>query len=315
MIRRGTPGLLLVALSGALVLTGCGTFQDSDAAAIVDGTALSREDYESFLQVLVDNSDLTQVTEDTATGTVTGEAGRSALTRLVLTTATKEFLDDNGVTITDQERADALAELEVSNPDLEAPERVLDVVVDGSAAQTATARVAAPDAATIEQRYTERPASAGALCARHILVATEAEADAVAAELAAGADFAELAAERSTDQTADAGGVLLADTGGVLSGEGGAECFALTALTGAGPSFIEAVVGAEVGVPTAPVETSLGWHVLLARPYDEIRDSLAALYEAQAGQMLLGGYLAAVDIRIDPRYGRWDPFAMTVVAL
>ena len=55
--------------------------------------------------------------------------------------------------------------------------------------------------------------------------------------------------------------------------------------------------------------------MLLARPYDEISESLTALYEAQAGQMLFGAYLTAVDVHIDPRYGRWDPFAKTVVAL
>lgn len=307
MIRRGTAGLL-VALGGVLALTGCGTFRDSDAAAVVDGTALSREDYESFLQLYVDNSDLTGVTEDTATGTVTGEAGRGPLTQLVTTMATKEFLAANGLSITDEERAEALGELEEGNPVLDAPEEVQHLLVDGQLAAEAVARVAAPDAATIADRYTESPASTGALCARHILVATEAEADAVAAELAAGADFVELAAERSTDPTA-------ADTGGVLAGQDGAECFALTALAPAGPPFVEAAENAEIGVPTAPVQTTLGWHVLLARPYDEISESLGALYEAQPGQMLLGAYLATVDIRIDPRYGRWDPFSKTVVAL
>ena len=31
--------------------------------------------------------------------------------------------------------------------------------------------------------------------------------------------------------------------------------------------------------------------------------------------MLLDGYLTDLDIHIDPRYGRWDPFAKSVVAL
>jgi len=307
VIRRGTAGLL-VALAGGLALTGCGTFEDSDAAAVVGGTALPREDYEQFLQIYVDNSDLTGVTEDTATGTVAGDAGRAPLTELVLTMAAKQFLALNGETITDEERATALADLEEGNPVLEAPKAVQDMLVDGQLAQVATGELTAPDAATLEARYAESPASTGALCARHILVATEAEADAVAAELAAGADFEELAAERSTDPTA-------ADTGGVLAGQDGSDCFALASLTNAGPAFVETAYGAEVGVPTAPVQTSLGWHVLQARPYDEISESLTALYAASPGQMLLDGYLTTVDIHIDPRYGRWDRFAKTVVAL
>ena len=135
--------------------------------------------------------------------------------------ATKEFLAANGETITDEERADALAELEEGNPVLEAPQEVQDMLVDGQLVQAATGRAGGARCGHDRARYTESPASAGALCARHILVATEAEAEAVAAELEAGADFAELAAERSTDPTA-------ADTGGVLAGQDGAECFALT---------------------------------------------------------------------------------------
>ena len=146
---------------------------------MVGGTALPREDYEQFLQIYVDNADLTGVTEDTATGTVAGDAGRAPLTELVLTMATKQFLALNGETITTRSGPTALADLEDGNPVLDAPKEVQDMLVDGQLAQVATAELAAPDAATLEARYTESPASTGALCARHILVATEAEADAV----------------------------------------------------------------------------------------------------------------------------------------
>ena len=50
-------------------------------------------------------------------------------------------------------------------------------------------------------------------------------------------------------------------------------------------------------------------------PYDEIADSLGALYADRAGDLLFFGHLAMADIDVDPRYGRWDPVAFSVVGL
>ncbi|HEX7080223.1 MAG TPA: peptidylprolyl isomerase [Gammaproteobacteria bacterium] len=84
--------------------------------------------------------------------------------------------------------------------------------------------------------------------ARHILVESEDEAKAVIADLQGGADFAELAQERSTDPSADSNG---GDLGWFTSDSMVAP-------------FAAAVSAMEVGTfSSEPVETQFGWHVIL----------------------------------------------------
>jgi peptidyl-prolyl cis-trans isomerase C len=82
--------------------------------------------------------------------------------------------------------------------------------------------------------------------ASHILVETEAEAEALIGELAAGADFAELAAERSIGPSGPNGGQLGWFGAGMMV-----------------PSFEEATFALEVGEVSAPVQTQFGWHVIV----------------------------------------------------
>lgn len=83
--------------------------------------------------------------------------------------------------------------------------------------------------------------------ARHILVATEEEADAVKAELEGGAEFAELARERSVDPSAQQnGGDLGFFSRGMMVGPFEDVAFALT----------------EPGEISEPVQSDFGWHVI-----------------------------------------------------
>lgn len=83
--------------------------------------------------------------------------------------------------------------------------------------------------------------------ARHILVAAEEEADAVKAELEAGADFAELARERSVDPSAQQnGGDLGFFSRGMMVGPFEDAAFALS----------------EPGEISDPVQSDFGWHVI-----------------------------------------------------
>lgn len=82
--------------------------------------------------------------------------------------------------------------------------------------------------------------------ASHILVETQADAEAVIAALAEGADFAQLAQERSIGPSGPNGGELGWFAAGMMV-----------------PSFEEAVFALAVGEVSAPVETQFGWHVIL----------------------------------------------------
>lgn len=81
--------------------------------------------------------------------------------------------------------------------------------------------------------------------ASHILVQTEDEAKALVALLEGGADFAELAKEKSTGPSGPNGGNL--------------GWFARGQMVEA---FQDAVETLEVGAVSAPVETQFGWHVI-----------------------------------------------------
>lgn len=102
--------------------------------------------------------------------------------------------------------------------------------------------------------------------ARHILLETEEEARAVIAGLDGGADFAELAKEKSTGPSGANGGDL--------------GWFSPARMV---PPFAEAVVAAVIGAHSAePVKTDFGWHVILV---EDKRDLELPDYERTAGQI------------------------------
>ncbi len=111
--------------------------------------------------------------------------------------------------------------------------------------------------------------------ARHILMNTEDDAKAVIAELAAGADFAEVAKARSTGPSAGQGGDL-----GYFSREQMV------------PEFAAAAFAMEEGaISSEPVHTSFGWHVILVVDRREsappsFADSVEQVRQELAQQMI-----------------------------
>lgn len=96
------------------------------------------------------------------------------------------------------------------------------------------------------QAFVEETADQEETRARHILLKDESDAKAVIAELDNGADFAELAKEKSIGPSAPQGGDL--------------GYFAPGAMV---PAFQEAADALEVGAYTEePVQTQFGWHVI-----------------------------------------------------
>ncbi len=110
--------------------------------------------------------------------------------------------------------------------------------------------------------------------AAHILVATKEEADKLKADLAAGADFAELAKANSTDTGSGANG-------------GDLGWFGLGMMV---KPFEDAVVAAKVGEVNGPVQSEFGYHLILVKEtrvadkptLDVLRDELAAEVENAA---------------------------------
>jgi peptidyl-prolyl cis-trans isomerase C len=110
--------------------------------------------------------------------------------------------------------------------------------------------------------------------AAHILVATEEEANKLKADLAGGADFAELAKGNSTDTGSGANG-------------GDLGWFGLGAMV---KPFEDAVVAAKVGEVAGPVQSDFGFHLILVKEtrvadkptLDQMRDELATEVENAA---------------------------------
>lgn len=110
--------------------------------------------------------------------------------------------------------------------------------------------------------------------AAHILVETAEEAEKLKAELAGGADFAELAKAHSTDTGSGAAG-------------GDLGWFGLGVMV---QPFEEAVVAAKIGEVTGPVESNFGYHLILVKEtrvaekptLEMMRDELAAEIENAA---------------------------------
>ena len=125
--------------------------------------------------------------------------------------------------------------------------------------------------ASYEVRLTQTPLTQ--YKARHILVATQREAIEIIEELIAGANFSELAKERSSDTSAPSGGDL--------------PWFVPTQMV---QPFSDAVIRLQDGrYTTDPVQTEFGWHVILREgsrdaeppPLDSVRDQIYAGLQTQ----------------------------------
>ena len=115
---------------------------------------------------------------------------------------------------------------------------------------------------SVRARYedlVERLAGEPEIRARHILVETREEAEAVAAKIAGGADFAEQAKESSIGPTGPNGGDL-----GFFGRE------AMVA------EFAEAAFALDAGEVSGPVETQFGWHIIKV---EETRSREAPAFE------------------------------------
>ncbi len=115
--------------------------------------------------------------------------------------------------------------------------------------------------------------------ASHILVETEEEADALITALNDGADFAELAKEKSTGPSGPNGGEL--------------GWFGLGMMV---PPFEEAVVAMEVGEISGTVQTQFGWHVLIL---NDKRDVPPPALETVIGDITQTLQQDAIEAKID----------------
>jgi len=139
------------------------------------------------------------------------------------------------------------------------------------------------------------------VCASHILVATEEEANDVLDRIDAGEEFADLAVELSLDTASGA-------EGGVL------ECTPPIQYV---LEFADAAMAAEIGVATEPVESEFGFHIIVVSdrteadpaelPADEeIVEQLRTVSVGTIVNEWFTEQIELAEVTVDESYGTWQ---------
>lgn len=308
MLRRPPLRVVPTVAAIAIGLSGCATFTNAHEVADVDGADISTDRYQDLSQVYFERADAFGTTA-ASNGAVDAEQSRFLLAAMIRQQLFRNFVDERGIDVSatrDDFTTNVLRPSQLGELDL--PDTFLDLIadIDGQMVSTSLEDAAAPSLEQLRGLYADGPANTGLVCARHIVVATEGEANAVRDELADGANFAELAEERSIDPAAVGSG------GAIQSPD--SPCIPLeTVVQGFDPLFAAGLVDAQEATPTEPVESSRGWHVIYARPWEEISDAVGAFHQPGAsGKLLYDGYAATAPVDVNPRYGAWNALTASV---
>jgi foldase protein PrsA len=305
---------LLVVLAASLVLTACSS-TGAPAAATVNGTDISRRTLQDDLQALVGNKDLREKLQQSQSfaGTKISTAAVPAvltaqwLQTLVNQTLIEDAVHSRDITVTDSDRAAARSTIEQSSgfgPKASFEkypkwfqDRVVAQQANATALRTALEKETKTTDAVLQRFYKSNQAQlcpSGKLVS-HILVQTEAEAQAIEAQLAQGASFDELAKSKSIDtQTGVNGGRLT--------------CIGSQDWSSIDETFRTAAEGLAVGQVSAPVQTQYGYHLIRVQDFtfENAKPLIKQLIEQQVDplQALLRRQVRRADIWVDPRYGR-----------
>jgi len=145
------------------------------------------------------------------------------------------------------------------------------------------------------------------LCLAAITLGTDVPGADVIAELTAGKSFADAATQYSTTDR-------LAQSGGVVADQQGSTCFDQAAFDAAFPQIrgVLTEAGASVGEPVVVSDAS-GELVLVLRAYDDLKPAEQRVVAQSEISAVLSAKVAAADITVSPRVGRWDPLSSNVV--
>ena len=277
----------------AVVLSACGSTSANNAFSI-EGTTYSRAQFDDLAQALVDAGQF-----PAKDGKVATADAITILRTLIRREAFIKFIANNDFAIDEADRKTLTSQAAADAEFAKYPQILQDTLINLNLADMTLKKFKAPSDSVIEKLYTASPASAGTLCLSHILVKTEAEARTVLTDLEKGTAFADMAAKKSIEPGADKSG------GALKNGE--SDCQTLVSLQSSfDPDFMRGAVDAKPGVPTGPIKSAFGYHVILSHPYDEVKDSVLSVVKLDPGNNLLAGYISTADITVNSVYGKWD---------
>ena len=273
---------ILVPFAAAALTAGCASVSDADVVARVGDAELGEDELEVYRQ-LVGGTEADLGSADSARSAISIWAEIQVLT---------QFVEESGLEA-DAGMIDAATQgANQSVPGFAALEDATrDLLVDYFLAINALPELS-PTEADMAAWFDAGAETTGLACVSQILVETESDAEAVIVELDAGADFAELAVERSVDPNT-------APNGGFVA------CTAIQEFaTQVGPDFALAVVEAEPGSVVGPIDGGGAFAVLRVGTFDEHPNDLAPI--VAQGYFTAQMAIADADIEVDSRYGTND---------
>ena len=314
--RAARAARFLLALGVAGSLAACGdTVGDAGAAAVVNGVSIPIETVQQRFESVRRDPQLAQQLAADEDGSFKARVQARLLSQMIQAELMSQAAEDIGIEVTE---ADIDAEREAIIEQVGGQEAFDQIVEDNALTETdvrAQIRDVIVERRVEESLGEEMEVSNGdvrayfeenkdtrydRVRASHILVPTQAEADALLARLKAGEDFAALAQQLSQDPgSGQQGGDLGEFTRGRLV-----------------PEFEEAAFAANVGDLVGPIETEFGWHVIkvtartnptFEEVREEIRTELTEQRRAEARTAFRQEHFAGADVRVNPRLGRWNP--------
>ncbi len=287
---------LLILIAGlALVAAACGG--SSSTAATVNDTEVTTDDIDGLFYEV--------------DGEFTADQTAAYLSTLIQWTGVEQRAEAELGYETDQEAIDAEIEtvlfdsgyagdldgfLESQNISQEGLERFANqLLIEDEVMEAVTPTIEAPTLEDAQSAIDTAPLEFTEVCAAHILVETEEEAQAVVDRLDAGEDFAAIAAEVSTD------------TGSGASG-GSLGCASAATYV---PEFADATVTAEIGVVAGPVETEFGYHIIVvesreAATAEEVLPFMEEQLVVAATDAWLLESVTTADVTVEAEYGTWE---------
>ena len=276
----------------ALVAAACGS--SDEVAAVVNGTEITVADVETFAQTTFEeaagpfNQALNtlvawQITEDGANADFAYDAS-------------VDEVDEQLQSVLDNAQFESVEDMAESQGVATSTIRsyVVLLMTQEAIAAELEQTLDQPGDEEIDAQLTDNLPAWTTVCAAHILLETEEEAQAVAERLEAGEDFATLAMELSIDPGSGANG-------------GNLDCMVAGGYV---QPFAEATIEAPIGEVVGPVQSEFGYHLIIVSERttattDEVR---AALLENALTTAFNDWYLAtaqAAEVTVTEQYGQW----------
>ncbi len=265
-----------------IAAAACGSGVGAGGAAIELGSeSLARSDVQDFAGMF----GTLGAPADTPAAEVTPASIGSSLEFWAVSAAIEQELGDN---ITDAHREGAKMWAESQFPQV-AEDTPLFERLQGYWAS----RLSIPEQELRDQLVAVNAEQGEQVCASHILVDTEEEANELISRIESGEDFAQVAAQFSTDTGSGANG-------------GSLGCAARGQYV---PEFEDAVWNGTDGELIGPVGTQFGFHVILHQGFteggfvfEEVEEELRNLVFDER----IGAAILAANVQLDPRYGEWS---------